>query len=549
VLVIAFGLLNILTIAALSESVVRNGDLRYGSAYFGRLITDFLGNAGYSVLIFTFLLLNVTVFIAYGVGVSKTLADATGVPGFIWPLPLFLIDFYFLLRQSYSATIASNLVIGFLNLLLILLMALLAFPHLRPETLLSMNLPGLDGRFFDPASLSLVFGVVLWTYFGYTSPVGAARQVLRGDPSGRSLIWGAIAAVVVAIAFNCVWLIAVSGTIAPATLAAETGTGLTPLAQQAGPLINVFGLIFVVLSMGMSMISYSLAIFSQVDEWLSDWHPKESPVGAGLAAWARQISSTNTGRFVIGTAPVVVMFVVTALLLLTGQESFAGPLSFLGTLAVPLFVGIFPVLLLAASRQKGEYVPAVFFEWLGHPVVLAGLYVLFLAAIFIHGFFIWQDPFQRASALIAGIVIFAMTIVVIRRGAFTPRAVLEVRVEQTPPEEATFAVTSSGKPMPADVQLRYQDSEKALHAAGAVLADFSLLRSATFELPLNRARELKVWLHVVTRQGNSQRLSASVLVRTGAATRRVDVDDLASPMVFPLDPRNASLCQVQIAFS
>ncbi|HEX7586969.1 MAG TPA: hypothetical protein VF478_01520, partial [Anaerolineae bacterium] len=366
-LVIVMGAVNILTIAALSESVVRSGNLRYGSAYFGRLITDFLGGAGYYVLIVTFLLLNVTVFIAYGVGVSRTLADATGVPGFIWPLPLFILDFYFLLRQSYSATVASNLVIGVLNLVLILLMALLAVPHLRPENLLTMNLPGLDGRSFDPASISLVFGVVLSTYFGYTSPVGAARQALHSDPSGRSLMRGAIAAVVVAIVFNCIWLIAVSGTIAPATLAAETGTGLTPLAAQAGPLINVFGLVFVVLAMGMSMISYSLAIFSQIDEWLSEWHSKGSTGNANLLVWARHVTSSNIGRFVTGAVPVTLMFVVTALLLLTGQESFAAPLSFLGTLAVPLLVGIFPVLLLAASRQKGEYVPAAFFEWLGHP--------------------------------------------------------------------------------------------------------------------------------------------------------------------------------------
>ena len=548
-LVIVMGLVNVLTIAALSESVVRSGNLRYGSAYFGRLISDFLGGAGYFVLIVTFLILNVTVFIAYGVGVSKTLAEATGVPGFIWPLPLFLIDFYFLLRQSYSATIASNLVIGVLNLVLILLMALLAVPHLRPENLLTINLPGFDGRSFDPASISLVFGVVLSTYFGYTSPVGSARQALQGDPSGRSLIWGAIAAVVTAMVFNCIWLIAVSGTISPAILAAETGTGLTPLAAQAGPLINVFGLIFVVLAMGMSMISYSLAIFSQIDEWLSDWHSRGTSAAADLVIWARQITSGNIGRFVSAAVPVALMFVVTAVLLLTGRETFAEPLSFLGTLAVPLLVGIFPVLLLAASRQKGEYVPAAIFEWLGHPLVLVCLYVLFLVTIFVHGFFIWQDPFQRSSALIAGVVILGMTLVVIRRGAFTPRAVLEVRVEQTPKEEATFNVTSSGKPMPADVQLHYQDGDKSMHAAGAELADFPQLRSATFELPLLRARELKVWLHIVTREGNSQRLSAHVKVRTGDATREIAADDLDSPMLFPLDPRNASLCQVEIAFS
>ncbi|HEX7587820.1 MAG TPA: hypothetical protein VF478_05850, partial [Anaerolineae bacterium] len=77
----------------------------------------------------------------------------------------------------------------------------------------------------------------------------------------------------------------------------------------------------------------------------------------------------------------------------------------------------------------------------------------------------------------------------------------------------------------------------------------SFLRSATFDLQLPRARELKVWLHVITREGNSQRLSARVQVRSGVATREIAADDLDSPMLFSLDPRNATLCQVQIAFA
>lgn len=545
VLVVALGLINILTIAALSESVVRNGNLRYGSAYFGRLITDFLGSAGYSVLIVTFLLLNVTVFIAYGVGVSKTLADATGVPAFIWPLPLFLIDLYFLLRQSYSATIASNLVIGAINLALILMMALLALPHIRSENLLYVNVPFLNGRRFDPSSLSLVFGVILWTYFGYTSPVGSARAALHRDPSGRALIRGAIAAMVVAIVFNCIWLIAVNGTVAPATLAAETGTGLTPLAAQAGPLINVFGLVFVVLAMGMSMISYTLAIFSQVDEWLSEWHTRQSETRAKWVRRLREVTESNIGRFSIGATPVVLMFLVTALLLLAREESFAEPLSFLGTLAVPLLVGIFPMLLLAASRRKGDYVPGAIFRWLGHPVVVLGLYGFFLGSIFVHGIFIWQDPFQRFSALIAGTVMLIMTLVVMRRGAFTARTVVEVRVERNPEEEASFSVTSSGKPVTTDVRLQTADGETNLRAAAGELGAFAIIRSATFQLSSPRARELKVWAHQITAQGNSQGLAVTLRVDAGHTQPASDLKLSNGLAVVPLDD---AACTVRLEF-
>ena len=551
VLTIGFGLINILTITALSESVVRNGNLRYGSSYFGRLIADFLGSPGYYVLIVTFLLLNITVFIAYGIGVARTLASATGIPAFVWPLPLFLVDLYVLLRQSYSATIASNLVIGAINLALILLMALLAFPHVRPENLEYLHLPFLDGRPFDPASLSLVFGVILWTYFGYTSPVSSARLALHRDPSGRSLIWGAIAAMVVATAFNCIWLIAVSGTVAPGALAADTGTGLNLLATQVGPSIDWLGLVFVVLAMGMSMISYSLAVFSQVDEWLSEWRARASPNPnrAFLANWLRELTASPVGHFVVGAIPVVLMFLATGVLLVTGQDSFAAPLSFLGTLAVPLLVGIFPVLMLAASRRKGEYVPAAIFRWLGQPVLLLGIYALFLGAIFIYGLVIWQDPFQRASALVAGVVMLAMTFAVVRRGALTPRAVVEVRVERNPDEEATFSVTSSGAPISADVRLCYPDGEKSLSGATAVLENFSRLRSATFQLQLNRAHELKVWLHQVTPQGNSQGLPARVRVRSDSQTQSFELDHSDAQVLMPLTAPNGSPVQLQIEFS
>jgi hypothetical protein len=326
---------------------------------------------------------------------------------------------------------------------------------------------------------------------------------------------------------------------------------LTPLAAQVGPLVNVFGLVFVVLAMGMSMISYSLAIFSQVDEWLSEWRPKESQAQprSNLVASVRGIAASQAGRFAAGAAPVVLMFCVTALLLLTRQESYAAPLSFLGTLAVPLLGGIFPMLMLAASRRKGDYVPAAVFRWLGHPLVILGVYALFLASIFIHGMIIWTDPFQRFSALIAGTVVLGMTFVVVYRGAFTPRAVLEVRVERNPAEEATFSVISNGKPVPADVRLMYQDGEKSLRAATANVEEFSRLRSATFQLQLRRARELKVWAHLVTHEGSSRKIHARLHLRAGAETRQIEPDAFGGQIILPLDPLSDSPLQLQIDFS
>ncbi len=46
------------------------------------------------------------------------------------------------------------------------------------------------------------------------------------------------------------------------------------------------------------------------------------------------------------------------------------------------------------------------------------------------------------------------------------------------------------------------------------------LRSAVFHLPATRAHELKVWVHQITAEGDSEALSARLEVGCGAGRRR-----------------------------
>ena len=48
-LLVVFGLLNVLTIAALVESITRDGQMRYGNAFLGHLISDYLGRPGCAI--------------------------------------------------------------------------------------------------------------------------------------------------------------------------------------------------------------------------------------------------------------------------------------------------------------------------------------------------------------------------------------------------------------------------------------------------------------------------------------------------------------------
>ena len=201
-------------------------------------------------------------------------------------------------------------------------------PHSRAAHLAYTNVPGLQGRPFEPGIPGLIFGVMLAGYFGHLSTGACARLVLRRDPSGRALIWGNIAAMATAMALSVLWVIAVNGAIAPAALAAETGTALTPLAEVAGPLVHIFGALFVVLGMGMASVHMALALRFQVREW------RNGAPTSGRLAWLRDARLGG----LLDWLPVITLFLIAEWQLLTGNESFTG-LLWVFAIVVPLLAG------------------------------------------------------------------------------------------------------------------------------------------------------------------------------------------------------------------
>lgn len=327
VLLIVLGLANVLTLTALVEAITRNGSMRYGNAYFGRLVGDYLGNIGTIILSISLLSLITLVLIAYYIGISATLEDATNISSTIWVVLIFAVGFYFLRGESLNATIASSMLISVINISIILILVVLALPHANIEYLQYSNVPFIGGRAFDPSIIELIFGVVLAAYFGHTSAGNAAKVVLRQDPGGRALIWGNIMALLAVTALYCLWVFAVAGSIAPTILADTQGTALSPLADVLGPTVLILGSVFVVLGMGMGTIHYSLALFNQISEWLptpkqtteqtSQNQSKETPL-------VKQILLSKNGQFWISIIPIIFIFLLVEWLILTKQESFTG---------------------------------------------------------------------------------------------------------------------------------------------------------------------------------------------------------------------------------
>jgi hypothetical protein len=189
----------------------------------------------------------------------------------------------------------------------------------------------------------------------------------------------------------------------------------------------------------------------------------------------------------------------------------------------------------------------VVYRPLGHPVLLGGLYLLFLGSLLLHGLVIWQAPWLRAGALLVAAGIVVMTVRMVRNGTFSRRLNIEVRDDQGQ-GRTFFTVTENGRESTSHVTLQYGDGARHLQTAAGEIPAFSSLRHAVFEPRFaDRARafprELKVRVHRVTPEGGSEAIGGSMTVEAGGETKRFDIKLAEGQVVLPV---TAATCRVDI---
>src|SRR5205807_4388551 len=110
-----------------------------------------------------------------------------------------------------------------------------------------------------------------------------------------------------------------------------------------------------------------------------------------MALACERTDARRTGSFLagaqswLGLSPLLFIFIVAEWLLVNNQESFSQLMSFMGVVTVAILAGVFPVLLLVASRRKGENVPGLVLPFLAHPLVVGGIYLVAVGTLFLHG--------------------------------------------------------------------------------------------------------------------------------------------------------------------
>ena len=535
VLLVALGLVNVLTIAAMAESITRTGSVRYGNAFFGRVVGEYLGGLGSLVSTLANVILNVTSLLAYFIGFAVVISAATRLPVALCTGVLFIICLYFLTRGSLNSTIASALVIGGINIVLVLILSFLALTRLQPENLLPAAAPLSAGQFLDPEVLGLIFGVILLAYCGHESIGNCGQIVLRRDPGGRSLLRGAVAAQLVAIVLYCLWVVAVQGAVASEKLASYGGTALEPLAARVGPSAYALGTIYAILAIAMGSVHAALALFNIVRERLPD--SKAAPRASVRSLFLR-------AQFLWCLLPVLLVFALAVGLLLGHNESFSAVMNLGGVLGASIFSGVFPMLLLAASRRKGDLLPSVVHRLIGHPLLLGAVYLLFLAGVWVHGLVIWQHPVERLAALVCGLLVLIMTLLTLKAGAFRRRLVVQFRQNEGN-DGATFSVVAGGEAAIADAVAENSQGDMAYHAASGQVPDVASLRRLTFRIDSIPVHEVKVWAHRVEPEGTSTPLRAHLTLSTADGERCTSQDLGAGPVLASWSGEDA---RVELAF-
>jgi amino acid permease len=737
VILVVLGLINVLTIMYMAEAMTRSGRLRYLGAFIGNVAHDLLGQGASQALSLGGAAIAMIIQWVYFLGLSQSLSDAFGISPIVWMVALFGVCVYFVTRGSLASTFASALMVGFINIGILVVIMVLAVPHIRPANVGHINLPFLAGQPFDAAVLGLVFGVALAAFFGHFSVGMVANNVLKRDPSGRSLIHGTSSGTLTAIALYGCWLLVVNGAIAPDLLAAELGTALRPLATLIGPIIHVLGSLFALLSMGMVAIHTAIALYKLVEERLPKrTHPTltlprrrgyvrlaprrgatklpalhltyigyvrgqpafhieaqqmgkmgrdevritktwaadpaalprvaavASPLGAGFtltvdviesgqdfvrlrlgtswrvsyhgewdtggltlsdaldlpeplpsvinwmlkqpdavriadvaahfkqdhraarlilealqeqgfvaptdnsadstfevrlaarrgrkgskAVWdalldddtqpqdadptqatqAAQASRLDALLMIPGVraalclSPLGIVLLLSVYSAIMGSTTFAAPLSFVGTVVCAVFAGLFPPLLLVASRRKGEVVPGHVYRALGHPIVAGMVFSVFMLAIVLHGTIIWSDPAQRLAALAVAALMMVLVVRMIRRGVFRPSLSLVMcsGVGSSTSAPTTITMTYAGAPLVSETVLEYADGQEHLQTSQAEVPRVAALRRATVTLSVPgaapRAAELRLMAVRETLDQRAEVLPAYIEVQTDGA--------------------------------
>lgn len=536
---ILLGLVNLLTVGYLAEASARNGSIKYGSAFIGQLLSDYLGPFAVVVMRLSLFGYCCIILIAYYTGFAATITAITGLPSAIAIAAIFTFGALIILRKSLIGTMSSALLIGFINISILVILSLIAFTHADADNLTRIDLPLAGDRPFDASLLQLVFGIIMVSYFGHLSVSNCAQTVLRREPDGRSLKTGTMAAVIVSMVIYVLWAVAVGSAIDADRLASETGTALVPLAEKAGLGVHILGTAFVILAIGMSSVHYSLGIFNMAREIIASKDADKSILARFKITKIKNLSN------LLALAPVLAIFAYVQWAFFAGNQSFIEPLKVGGVLLVSLVAVLFPVLLLAISRRRGRDVGgAKLSKAISHPIVLVAVGLIAFISVISHGTIIWDDPIPQGLAFLVALVMVICVIDLMRKRAFASQLLVEVYHLAETTDEASVHVAFDGASHDYNLVATYLDGSVQHRQPNDVIGRFSQCQKVAITLAETPPTNLRLQALKVSVGNDAQPMEGEIVIEhlndSQSHLNRSETD-FSGPVSLPAGPMKLTL--------
>ncbi len=104
----------------------------------------------------------------------------------------------------------------------------------------------------------------------------------------------------------------------------------------------------------------------------------------------------------------------------------------------------------------------------------------------------------------------------LRKHTFAPRMVVELRDDRQENGQSLLALVDSVELVEAGSILRYRDGREEAGSVNTTLKELSRVNSISLRLPQSKSRELKIWVHQLTPEGEIGTLPAACTLRSGA---------------------------------
>jgi len=280
---IAMGAINMIAVSALASAAVRSSSVIAGRGRFSYLVSSHLGSVSGRLAGLASSVLWFGIMVVYLLGFGGTLAEVFGGNSAWWTLGLGVVLISVVTANARRLFVAAASSIATINVVLLLILIAMCVAHARWDLFSHFGAPEdfVDNRSVL-STLDLVFGTALFVFAGFTALFSVGPEVLRADPSGKSLVRGCQYGMAAAIVVNAGWVVAVLSAVPGDAFLKPGSIGVGAISEVVGGPFKWMATAVVVLGFGLGSINAGFAAADVVSERLPEISKLEAVLRPGV---------------------------------------------------------------------------------------------------------------------------------------------------------------------------------------------------------------------------------------------------------------------------